>query len=76
VIEAIEKGASLVVLPENVALVGKYDTDNLTIAEPFGKGEIQDCFSRLTKKYKVWIVGGTIPIVTEIGKRVLASCIV
>jgi deaminated glutathione amidase len=76
VIEAIEKGASLVVLPENVALVGKYDTDKLTIAEPFGKGYIQNYLSNLAKKYKIWIVGGTIPIVAEMGRRVSASCIV
>jgi nitrilase len=75
-IEAIEAGASLVCLPENLAMMGKLDTDKLAIAEPFGKGRIQNFISNLAKEYKVWIVGGAIPIVAEMGKRVSATCIV
>ncbi len=50
-IEAIEAGASLVCLPENLAMMGKLDTDKLAIAEPFGKGRIQNFISNLAKEY-------------------------
>ena len=73
--EASEKGAVLVALPENAIFMGKQDTDKLVHAEVFGVGKIQKFFSNLSKKYQVWIVGGTIPIQANL-KQVFASCLV
>ena len=61
-INACEKQASLVVLPENFAFMGKKETDKLQIAESFSHGDIQTMIAGFAKKYKLWIIAGTIPI--------------
>jgi nitrilase len=75
VAEAARLGAKLVVLPENLALMGLQDTDKLRHAEPDGTGPIQDFLSGLAAAHGVWLVGGTIPIQAEPGK-VYAACLV
>lgn len=59
---ASEKQVSLVVLPENFAFMGIKETDKLQIAESFGAGNIQTIIAGFAKKYKLWIIAGTIPI--------------
>ncbi len=68
VMEAAIRGASLVVLPENVAFMGKTEIDKLKIAEKFGTGLIQDFLANLARKLEIWLVGGTIPILVEEGQ--------
>lgn len=68
-------GASLVVLPENFALMGESETAKLAIAEPEGEGPIQAFLAQAAKRNKVWIVGGTVPLHAETGK-VYAACLV
>ena len=75
VAQAKGQGAKLVVLPENLALMGHKDTDKLQYAEADGVGPIQDFLSALAAEHHVWLVGGTIPIRSEPGK-VFASCLV
>ena len=75
VARAAERGAGLVVLPENLALMGHQDTDKLNYAEVEGDGPIQDFLADLAITQRVWIVGGTIPIQASPGK-VWASCLV
>lgn len=60
--KAKEKGATLVVLPENFANLGLTDAQTLEIAEPFGKGPLQQALANIAKEYQVWLVGGTLPI--------------
>lgn len=72
--EAALNRANLVVLPENVAFVGKNEADKLSVAEEFGNGPLQSFFSKLAKELNIWLVGGTIPIKAE--NRVYASCLV
>ncbi len=62
IMQAVEAGADLVVLPEFFALMGFQDTDTLKIAEKDGSGPIQDFLSRKAHDYGVWLVGGTIPV--------------
>jgi nitrilase len=59
---AVNQGAELVVLPENVAFIGKKDADKLAIAEVPYHGPIQAKLSSLAKEHNIWLVGGTIPI--------------
>lgn len=73
--KAASQGASLVVLPENFALMGKAETDKLEVAEAEGSGPIQEFLARTADKLKVWIVGGTMPIRASAGK-VRASCLI
>lgn len=73
---AAHNGAKCVVLPENFALMGKTERDKLNIAEPFGEGPLQDFLSNLSKKYRLWIVGGTIPLISNLPTHVTASSLV
>jgi predicted amidohydrolase len=72
---AAGQGAKLAVLPENFALMGLNESDKLAVAEPEGAGPIQDFLSRAAERYKIWLVGGTMPIQAADGK-VRAACLV
>ena len=63
--EAAEKGASLVLLPEYWAILGQHDTDKLAYAEPLGDGPLQEFMSAVARECGVWLVGGTIPLVSD-----------
>jgi len=66
--KAAAQGASLVVLPENFALMGKAETDKLELAEAEGSGPIQEFLARTAERHKLWLVGGTMPIRASKGK--------
>ncbi len=74
--KAAGAGAGLVVLPENFALMGKADADNLKIREQNGKGPIQDFLAETSAKHGVWLVGGTVPLEADSENKVKASCLV
>ncbi len=71
---AADAGASLVALPEFFALMGMRDTDKLAIAEPFGKGPIQEFLARTARRFGVWIVGGSLPLKGHDPDRIRNSC--
>ncbi|MEQ1526297.1 MAG: carbon-nitrogen hydrolase family protein [Gallionella sp.] len=73
---AAEKGARLVVLPEFFAIMGMTELDKLKIAEPVGNGPIQQFLSDTAKQHKIWLVGGSIPLVASTPNKVLNSCLV
>jgi predicted amidohydrolase len=73
--KAAAQGARLVVLPENFALMGNSETDKLEIAEDDGAGPIQDFLARTAERFRIWLVGGTMPIRGN-GGRVRAACLV
>ena len=72
--KAADAGARLIVLPENFAFMGMSEQDKLGIAEQPGKGPIQDFLSRQALRRKVWLVGGTVPLVGKEPGRVRAAC--
>lgn len=74
--QAAAQNAKLIVLPEMFALMGKREVDKIKIAEKFNSGLIQDFLARQAKQHQVWIVGGTIPLVTDDKNRVAAACLV
>lgn len=59
---AAQGGAELAVLPEYFCLLGRQDTDKLSIQEPFGSGPIQRFLSDAAREFDLWIVGGTLPV--------------
>jgi len=73
---AANAGAGLIVLPENFALMANHESENVTNAEQYGHGKIQDFLIDQAKRNNVWIVGGTVPIITSEGNKVRAACIV
>lgn len=74
--KAAAEGARLVVLPENFAMMGMHDADKLAAAEQDGSGPIQDFLAKAAERFKLWLVGGTLPIRVEGKNLVRASCLV
>lgn len=70
---AADSGAELVVLPENFAHMGVKETDKLKICEADGNGPIQAFLQEQALKRKIWIVGGTIPLMSPEKGKVFAS---
>jgi len=71
---AVDAGAKLVVLPENFAMMAMREKDRIDVAEQPGKGQIQDFLSRQASGRRIWIVGGTVPLVSNHPGRVRAVC--
>jgi len=71
--QAAQAGAQLVVLPEYFFLMGRDDTDRLTVMEAFKEaGEnatehtpLQDFLRQQAMQHNVWLAGGTIPLQTD-----------
>lgn len=74
--EAVSQGAELVVLPENFAIMGKTERDKVKVRELAGDGPIQTFLSKQAARHGIWLVGGTIPLVTDSDCKVRASCLV
>ncbi|OQX16341.1 MAG: acyltransferase [Thiothrix lacustris] len=71
--EAAARGAGMVVLPETFAMMGENEADKVKIAETFGEGPIQTFISQQARKYRVWIVAGTIPLRSDDPTKVYAA---
>ncbi len=74
--KAAEQGARLVVLPEFFAIMGMNDQDKIKVREQPGQGPIQSFLSETARQYKVWLVGGSIPLAAGAPDKVLNSCLV
>ncbi len=73
---AAHAGASLAVLPENFAFMAADESARARIAEPDGTGPIQEFLARTARECRLWIVGGTIPLVSADRDRPYAACCV
>jgi len=73
---AADGGARLAALPEYFCLLGMKDTDKLAAREPYGRGPIQDFLAGAAERYKLWIVGGTVPIDCGAEDKILNSSLV
>jgi len=74
--QACAAGAALVALPEYFCVMGHRDTDKLALAEVPGRGPIQDFLSGTARARGIWLVGGTLPVSTEVPGQVLNRCCV
>ncbi len=74
--EAATLGARLAALPENFSFMGLKDADKRTVAEPDGHGPVQDFLSGTARRLRLWIVGGTVPLVAAPDGRVAAASLV
>jgi predicted amidohydrolase len=74
--EAAASGAKLIVLPENFAFMGQNEKDKLAVAEDAGTGPMQSFLAEQATLYKIWLVGGTIPIKADNSGKVRAACLV
>ncbi len=73
---AAADGATLAVLPENFARMGKKESDRLAIIEDDGAGPLQDFLAAEAARAEMWIVGGTIPLKSDDSKRPFAAALV
>ncbi|ADL56054.1 carbon-nitrogen hydrolase family protein [Gallionella capsiferriformans] len=73
---AAEQGARLVVLPEFFAIMGMNEKDKAAVREMAGSGPIQQFLSDTARQYKIWLVGGSIPLAASVPDKVLNSCLV
>ncbi|MGD0960345.1 MAG: carbon-nitrogen hydrolase family protein, partial [Methylomonas sp.] len=74
--EAAKSGAKLVALPENFAIMGLHELDKVKVREPDGEGPIQDFLAATAKKFGLWLIAGTIPLLAEQDGKVRAACLI
>jgi deaminated glutathione amidase len=74
--QVAEAGARLVALPEYFAIMGMKDTDKVKVREKEGRGPMQDFLSRMARKHKLWLVGGTVPLESSDPNKVRNACLV
>lgn len=72
---AVAKGAELVVLPEYFAIMGLKDEDKVAVREKEGDGPIQQFLSDTAQKHGIWLVGGSVPLVSSAPQKVRNSCL-
>ena len=70
------QGAVLAALPENFAFMGRGEEAKLAVAEPAGRGPIQEFLAQAARDHGMWIVGGTVPLEVPGESRVAAACLV
>ncbi len=68
--------ASVAILPECFAFMGRSLHEQKNIAENYGKGRIQDTMASIAKRLKMWIVAGTIPIKQADGDKIWFTTLV
>jgi deaminated glutathione amidase len=73
---AASQGAQLVLLPEYFAFMGFCESDKIKIAESLGQGPIQSFLAEMALKHKLWIVGGTLPLLATQPNKVRNTTLV
>ena len=73
---AANQGAKLVALPEYFAQMGFKETDKVAAREEEGKGPIQQFLKSMAKKHNIWLIGGSVPLVSNFPNKVRNSCLV
>ena len=73
--KAAALGARLVALPEYFCLMGR-ETDKVAVREADGQGPIQDFLAETATRHRIWLAGGTVPLVAPEPDRVMNSMLV
>ncbi|WP_026354086.1 carbon-nitrogen hydrolase family protein [Massilia niastensis] len=74
--DAARQGAELVALPEYWPIMGLSDSDKVAHAEQPGAGPLQDCMAELAREHGIWLIGGTLPLVSSDAGRVMNTTLV
>jgi predicted amidohydrolase len=74
--DAADRGARLVALPEWFCFIGADERDKLAIGEKAGDGPIQSFLARVAARFRVWLIGGSLPLATANTEKVRNSCLV
>lgn len=77
--QAIENAAKakarMVVLPEEFISLLLTPEQKLTTAEPYGEGPLQQALAQAAKKNKIWIIAGTLPLLSPAKNKILSSAL-
>ncbi len=76
VAEAAAAGAQLVSLPEYWPIMGMSDSDKVGHAEQPGRGPIQDFMAQAAREHGIWLIGGTLPLVSGDAGKVMNTTLV
>ncbi len=76
VAEAAATGAELVTLPEYWPIMGLSDADKLGHAEQPGAGPIQAFMAETAREHGIWLIGGTLPLVSNDASKVMNTTLV
>lgn len=74
--KACDSGAQLIVLPEVFAKIGQSPKETIEIKEKFGQGPVQTFLSEQAKKNRIWLVGGSVPIICDQPDKALSTSFV
>jgi predicted amidohydrolase len=74
--QAAAGGAQLVTLPEYWPIMGLSDTDKVARAEREGAGPIQDFMAEAAREHGIWLIGGTLPLVSPDAGKVMNTTLV
>ena len=74
--DASAQGANLVALPEYFPIMGMNDGEKIRVRESDGDGPIQKFLAQTAAKHRIWLVGGSLPLVASEAGKVLNSCLV
>ena len=75
VASAAAAGAKLAALPENFYIIGRHEGDKVKVREADGRGPIQEFLSDLSRKNRIWILAGTVPISCPDENRIRSACL-
>ena len=73
---AVLQGAKLVVLPEFFSIMGMKEEDMVAAREQIGTGVMQTFLSEIARKHRIWVVGGSIPMVASTPDKIRNACLV
>jgi len=73
---AAQDGAQMVVLPENFAIMGMKESDKVGVRESEAGGPIQEFLAEQAEKNRIWLVGGTTPMVAKSDNKIKAACLI
>ncbi len=74
--QAAQQGAQLVLLPEYWPIMGMSEADKVAHAEQLGSGPIQQFMADTAREQRVWLIGGTLPLVAPEAGKVLNTTLV
>ena len=73
---AADQSAKVVLLPEYFCIMGAKEHDKVQVREKDGDGPIQRFLAKMAKKHKIWLIGGSVPLVSNFPNKVRNSCLV
>jgi len=74
--EAADAGARLIGLPEYFGIIGMRDRDKVIARESPGDGPIQHFLAETARRHKVWLIGGSVPLVCDSPDKVWNASLV